>query len=383
MRTVHKIIFSLIVLFLISCGSSKIFEEPQVVLQVSAVDSLVQGKYIYVKVDSAQTVKLKFDTGATETILNDIAMIGGKAVLTKGNHTTQKGYSGSGLITTIAYETKSLNTKVSHATNQKIAIYDMTTTKIGKCFPGFFSYDGLYGLDAFAEAKDPKPVLLNYNNDLIKILSETSQIPPDYHKVDASFKDNKIYLHGTIAGGKMDFLFDTGYNGFVVLSKNIFKDKNIDSKVSGKSMFTSASESIIPEKSLVFQDVPISIAGIPIEENMVSIIKKMDTEEAYVGLSLIENYNWILDFKHETLYAKKIKNYDSNTYFETLKDVKYVALAYDGKLIVVFSNGKKYQVGDVIKSVKGKKVTDENICKLLKILLKNNEDWSNLNVETR
>lgn len=53
----------------------------------------------------------------------------------------------------------------------------------------------------------------------------------------------------------------------------------------------------------------------------------------------------------------------------------------NGKLMIIYSRNKNYIVGDIIRSINGEKVTNENICEMQKKLLDSRSDWSELKFE--
>ena len=100
-----------------------------------------------------------------------------------------------------------------------------------------------------------------------------------------------------------------------------------------------------------------------------------------MGMGFMKGFNWIVDYKHKKIYAKRLTRGES---LEMNIAYNYVPKILSGKLIVVLRKAgmTDYNIGDEIISVNGQVVDNNNQCELLQTLIKNH-DWKALNVKTQ
>jgi hypothetical protein len=120
------------------------------------------------------------------------------------------------------------------------------------------------------------------------------------------------------------------------------------------------------------------MTGFTTDQSVVSINKDMFTN--ILGLPFIKNFNWLIDFKNEKIYAQQHSTEFDNSWLDKLDDINNLLVAYNNTLMIVYSKSG-YSVGSTIKSVDDTLITEENICKYQNLLLKNNKDWSAFNIE--
>ena len=58
-----------------------------------------------------------------------------------------------------------------------------------------------------------------------------------------------------------------------------------------------------------------------------------------------------------------------------------MAIAVNGNLMIIYSATDDFVIGNMIKSVNGKKVNEQNICDLQQLLLDHKDNWEDLEIE--
>jgi ABC-type transport system involved in Fe-S cluster assembly fused permease/ATPase subunit len=150
-----------------------------------------------------------------------------------------------------------------------------------------------------------------------------------------------------------------------------------------KSSFITSGNSFVPSNTKLFKNLDFKLSGLDISKNLVSQSEKLNHH--VLGLEFIKNYNWIIDFKNEKMYAKKFSEFDPNDFFEKIGELKKstIAVAINNQLTVIYSKSEKFYSGAVIQSVEGEKVTADNICAMQKLLLDNKENFGKLAIELK
>jgi hypothetical protein len=134
----------------------------------------------------------------------------------------------------------------------------------------------------------------------------------------------------------------------------------------------------IPNKTTYYSNVPINMAGFTTNQSIISVNKELHSN--ILGLPFIKNFNWLIDFENEKIYAQQHSNEFDNSWLDKLDDINEMVLAVNDKLMVFYSSSG-IKIGSVIKSIDGTEITNENLCEYQNLLLKNNADWSAFNIE--
>lgn len=361
----------------VSCKSYREFLDRQPYNVVDANDTLVDGRYIHGFVNNKKA-KFLLDTGATSSVIENLDLLGGKDILNTDiskKLINVNGADGKDL-SLYKIKTKSLSTNTYKSKEKYIIAFNQEQIT-NLCIEGAKRrYDGILGLDAFVNSKTP--VMLDYENGVIMILNKLPNLN-DYIEVDSEIIKNRIILNAEINNVKIRLLFDTGSDAYMVLSQNPFLDEQEDLAFE-TGMITANNIKSYPLNN-VYVNRTINVGGIQCDENLISIIESFKTNG--VGIQFINKYNWIIDFKHEKVYAKKIKDFDSSDFIKRMSSAKYKVIAKDGKVIIFHKNDpqNKFNVGDEIISIDGTLVSKENMCEFQELLNSNN-DWDKFKIET-
>lgn len=372
-----KYLFLLLIFATVSCKSYREFLEIEYYNVPNAKDSLVDGRYIYGFINDKKA-KFFFDTGATVSAIENIDLLGGEDILNTDNSkklTTIKGADGKE-ISLYKIKTKNLGTNIYKSKGRHIVTFNQEQIR-NVCIEEFNrKYDGILGLDAFVYSETP--VLLNYENNEVLTLNELPDLK-DYVEVDSEIKNNRIILYAEFNQVKIPLLFDTGNDAFMVLSQNPYIDEQEDIAFE-TGLITANNVKSFPLNK-VYANRSINIGGIHSDENLIRVVESFETNG--VGIQFINRYNWIIDFKHKKVYAKKIKDFNSSSFIEKMTSVKYKVMATNGRLIIFHKKdpANKFKVGDEIVSVEGTIVSKENICEFQDLLNANN-NWDKFKIET-
>ncbi len=381
---IMKYFFIILCLIIVSCKSvekpysytSIKFEETDSFLKNTLVDNKV---YLNPKING-DSILLLFDTGATATILSDQKFISENEILESGQKKVSLKNAVKKNINVYHSVINDFKLKSLHLKEYDILVQNDSIQSNFKfdCFD-FLSNksQGVLGLDAFLGSESL--MMLNFEEGSLSFIDRKEKLKLDqFKKVRSSFKYGSIWLQLRIGNVWDYYLFDTGAEFFMSKKENPFKDE-ILSEDSFKSVNIMSGNSIVPSKTIFYKDQNVYATGLQIDNNIIQINKNLNSN--ILGYEFIKNYNWIIDFKKNKVYAKKIKNFNSDKYFDDLEDVENLVAAMNGKLIVIYSRNKNYVVGDIIRSVNGEIVTYKNICEIEKLLLSSRNDWSELEIK--
>ncbi len=239
-----------------------------------------------------------------------------------------------------------------------------------------YTNDGILGLNFFLKHK-PKPILIiNHTSKRIGIAERKDINLKSYNKLSSDFRNNAIYIDIKVAGKKVEMIFDTGYNGYVLLIKK-FRRLNNFNEVNLFENTSMGAFSLANNNEITFEGVPLELANVELPNTIVSVNKKGVVP--LFGAKIIENFNWIIDFEKEEVYFQKRDDIKNNSISEKIKQ-NNVALAVNGKLLIVNSFQSDYKNGSIIDSVQNQKVTLDNICELQNLLNDNSQDWTTLKI---
>lgn len=371
----------LVCLFLlIGCKSIKL-PETKTVVNENKRDSLIiddaeTSSFIKAKLNGKE-LELLFDTGASRSTLKGIELIGGEEALTKNNHVKdQEIGTASGSVETILYSADSLKLNAVFHKNYTCFLFKIPQMNFN-CNSDVLRLNskGVLGMNVFSDTE--KALVIDYKEQYLELSNPEILNLKGYNEIKAEFDDNNtILVETTIAGKKYDLLLDSGADHFVLLNKNPFKIE--DQKVDMKSVLMLAN-GLKSFNATVFKNQDFQLSGLNIDKNIITVNENIDMN--ILGFKFMKNYNWLIDFKNEKLYAKKIAEYDIDTYFEKINSVKHVALAVNNQLMVVYSVTDDYAIGSKIKRVNGEKVDDQNICELQELLIDHKDNWEDINIE--
>lgn len=369
-----KTILLLSVLILFSeCKSYNDFMKIKKSYNINIADTLQDLRYLYGNINNSN-VKLFFDTGATKTVLYNLKNIGGESVLNKNNSSKVTARGASHKVVITKYITNSIRFNTFSSVFQPIFIAENLIKNNCINVP---TSDGIFGFDAFSSSEEP--LLIDYQKGLISFTNQL-EIKNEYLLIESSFDYNSISIYCYVNNQKEKFLFDTGADASILVKKT---PEQAISVAEIQTLISTFSESAFLETASFqfFQKDKINIGGILIENPLISKVSNINRN--IIGFNFIKNYSWIIDFKNEKLYAKKIKDFDFQSLKENLKKPQLKAISFDNKLLIGYKSTlvTKYKIGDQLTSINDQKVTPENICEMQDLLNKTG-DWSVLKLET-
>jgi len=379
-----KYFFIILCLLVVSCKSvEKPYSSASIKLDeidFLLKDTLVDNKvYLNSKING-DSILLLFDTGATATILSDQKFISENEILESGQKKVSLKNAVKKNINVYHSVINDFKLKSLHLKEYDILVQNDSIQSNFKfdCFD-FLSNksQGVLGLDAFLGSESL--MMLNFEEGSLSFIDREEDLKLDeFKKVRSSFKYGSIWLQLRIGNVWDYYIFDTGAEFFMSKKENPFKDE-ILSEDSFKSVNIMSGNSIVPSETIFYKDQNVYATGLQIDNNIIQINKNINSN--ILGYEFIKNYNWIIDFKRNKVYAKKIRNFNSDKFFNDLEDVENLAVAMNGNLMIIYSRNKNYIVGDIIRSINGEKVTNENVCEMQKKLLDSSSDWSELKFE--
>ena len=224
----------------------------------------------------------------------------------------------------------------------------------------------MLGLFAFPNRRNV--MLLNFSDTTIMLLDLFGQ---DYDttgfmRVKSNDLYSRIEIYLTVDSVEYEFLFDTGYNGFLSLPQSEKHKKENDVSIVG---FTSIDISGIVIDTITIQHTNTLSMGY--WDSMEGTIRYAKKSTPNMGMEFISCFDWIIDRCRGKVYARKIKDTKCDT---VSYQIQYAVLALDTTLQVIrLPLGEtEYQLFSIIDSVNGEKVTMENICQMQGLLNKPN-----------
>ncbi|MBS7786100.1 hypothetical protein KIH23_02225 [Flavobacterium sp. CYK-55] len=237
---------------------------------------------------------------------------------------------------------------------------------------------GILGLDFFVNNKFP--TCIDFTNNKICNLSKNhfEQLlkSKNFVPIKSYCQSNQIVVFLLIGGHELPFKLDTGYSGSILMpnKKNLVLKHRTKTEYSG-SFFQTAT-SITSGVEYIFDGVQISFGGQDFTSK-VNVSTTIKTQS--IGVSLIQCFDWLIDYSNNKVYIKKNQNNFQDFY---KRQFAYATLVQNGKLVISCKEKSqtKFQVGDQITSFNGTKISAENLCQIMELLNKT-DDWSSFNLE--
>lgn len=316
-------------------------------------------------------VPFVFDSGASLTMIIDSTVFENfdrKKFSSLGRNTLADSTRVRNKIFTIDH----LETAFLKANNKAVVFLD---AEIPLCES--LSFRGIIGTDNFVEVPRDVKLLLNFDKNIISLkrIEEFDSIigADNYHLIPASFTKQGIYPVLNIGGKEEKVLFDTGFSGFLLMSKGKLEYEKSFS-VLGK--FLSTVNTRAQGHYEFYLNVPFELSGVQIAGDI--IYSNTPSIHNVLGLKFIKNYNWIIDFPNKRIYAKRNQQVVDKL-IDEIRD-NYLGVVEDRIEVIAIKEGySDYNLGTEIISVENKTVTAENICDIMDIL-KSTQDWSKLEV---
>ena len=254
--------------------------------------------------------------------------------------------------------------------NTGAIIQDLNSSDIMECI----NLDGIIGANLMKESFWK----INYENQTITLTNDISKlgILDEYKSLKFKAKISSTPLVNLSINGIeiKNITFDTGSNGQITLSQNIYHELKKDSLLNSTFIKGSTTYGIngkAKSDTTYFAKIKnFRIGEISLNNKILKFRKHSDI----IGTGFLKNFNVILDWKNKKIYLKKVKNYDYNS----IRDFGFNPDLIDNKLFVgaIFNNSDsdgKLEIGDEILEIN--KTNFEKFSKLDFCELINNRKW--------
>lgn len=312
------------------------------------------------------------DTGAMGSVLFDSTAIGNfdsKKLAGLGSR-----YSADKKKAKNRFMTAKVVTKLFESENKLMTFSIFPESKCNKS-----TMKGILGLDAFFE--DKTVMFLNFSNNEVCNIDPSDvgiKISQDsgYHLVESECFQNQIYVYLVIEGKKLRFKLDTGYGGNIIMPASEATKFINNNQMTIQGTFYTTVSSFAVGTDIFYEKMPVHFAGRDFEAktNVSTSIKAQN-----IGINFIKGFDWIIDYHKNKIYVKRNANIIENTFN---RRITYYAKAEKEKLLISAKelSQRKFNLGDEIISVNGKRVTPENNCEI-QDLLNRTEDWNTIDIE--
>jgi hypothetical protein len=184
--------------------------------------------------------------------------------------------------------------------------------------------------------------------------------------------------------------------GFNTANYRFFKQALQEMYVASNKKFRKLNkfDTIIFEESLVFslfrqynvseeyiQGPQVGLGDFDLENSVITINESFF--QSVLGTKIIKRFNWIIDFEKEKIYVVPIYRTENKDVLGLLRKMENIALAMNGKLIILKTNNANFKVGQIIKKIDGIEISEANLCDLEKLLIDKTSDWSTLRLEIK
>lgn len=355
------VLFTILIIGILSLKNIiKIIYNEEVEIKNGSLDFQILNEkmFIWTKVNG-QSVKLQLDTGATQHYINDISLFQNKDGIVNSFKTTL-----------------SDNSKLSSSLcsirmdNNIVSGKPMTVNYINKKTNECDESKGFFSLTNFIDHE--KEILLNF---------ETNQVVSQNMKEHSKIGYTEISMNADISGlikiklninGNEDwFIFDTGALTTVIYTKDRLRNYSM---IRYKVM---TGDHMKLKTITTFENVPVYVGP---KSLTVDINNSEHITRQIIGILFIKHFNWILDFKNNKAYFKKIDKEHAIKSFQQL----YTCRVVNKKLMISSKREdlEGYDIGDEILSVNGINITKDNICAFQK-QLNTTKDWTTLNIRIK
>lgn len=322
--------------------------------------------------------KLKFDTGASISVLNKDTFPQDSIILFN-KIGVRKFLDPLGQTVELpVYQDPLFTSNIFSALSPEFVLNPFDSfLKIG-CSPNSLP-KGILGMNIFSNDRNKSIIHIdNEKKKLEKYPNKESINRNEYKELGASFRNNQILIDIEIDGKYFEAVLDTGFKGYINIDKKFRRIRKYEEiKLEPSLLFTAFNQNEVIDSYVI--GPTITIGNTKIEKGIIGINPQI--EQTIFGSELIKNYNWIIDFNDEKVFIKKIKRLNPSNVVEKLKSSENLVIAINNKLTVIYSKNNDYKVGTVIKSVNNIEVNNKNICEIEELLRKNSTDWSNLSIK--
>lgn len=373
-----KLILAVILAASASCSSLKDFTEQDVQLkdEKSMEFQLRNNQMVLPLRINGKTGKFLFDTGAASSAITGKAFIE-KMILTEKNYKPGIKLKGATGIEVQSYNfiTDSISSEI--LSGQKNIFKQVVIRSFEKkCGEELSSNDGILGFDILERGK--KPILLDFEKNTVSVL-QSDYSAHGYELVESRFSTikNKIMIPMIVEGRPVDFLFDTGNSGGLLVRNN--ESRISDSKkIYEISTIVGAFDGYSVQNIKRYSGVEVQNPSLGNSNSEVTVLESLITNT--MGISFIKKFSWIIDFNQNRIFAKKIVAAERPAAIE--KAALKSGVLNDALLVVIKDSRdmSRFMVNDQILAIDGRMVTSENICEMQN-LLNGSDDWSSFEIE--
>lgn len=330
---------------------------------------------IEINVGNSPTV-LAFDTGSAVCVLNESII--DKLNIKQLTPVSKKDFNtGFGKISKVnVYNGVNFELLNSGRFYPEFIINNMDINKFLDCQK--IENQGILGLKAMSFLNKNELLAIDNDSNELKVLKRDDRTLSDYHQLNSVFENESIYIDIAVAGKNKRLLFDTGYNGFLLLKRKYRKLKKYD-EVEFYNEFSAGLFDTSRSEVTTFENVELVLNETIVSRAIVSV--SPDIGLPLFGIEMIKQFNWIIDFEYKKVYCQKRDKDFTTALIKKLKH-KNVALAIMGKLYIISTFQDGYEQGKIIESINNEKITSENICQFQDLLKEYASDWTNLSIET-
>lgn len=320
---------------------------------------------------------LEVDTGAETTYITNPSKFGGLEYFKKYQSEEVNVILAFDKSKERAYTLEKINSPLGIETSPKVIVRE-TVNKGLQC-DKVKKKDGLLGVSYLKSISENKVLHFDYGKGIIELVDSIKKSDiVGYSIVNSRFENNSIFIELTVANQMISAIFDTGADSFLILNKQTFKRNDYDYDTF-KSPLLNANNGFSSKKTRFYKDLPMKLGSFEIDDNIVTINKSLNSN--YIGKAFIKNFNWIVDFTNERIYAKQINKIADTKWLDKLVKIDALVAAVNDKLIVIYSKNKKYKFLTSVKSIDGKAITLDNLCEMQNLLIKNAQDLSRFDIQ--
>ena len=349
-------------------GNCKVVEKSEKVLDFSVKDERI----LFVGSVNGQTDTVQFDTGVSAPIVQFV---------TPKNAGKRKFYDYP--VTTVEAGTSMIGIE---EIDLGFPFYDLHSYSLFYLLENSNDCENLNNIDRYALVGSGS--LLQYGNILrmnfsdgkMELLGQDYTIDTnEYRLVEGYFFQGIPFVKITIDGREYECIFDTGNQAGILLkdTERIANVKDSDYAFEG-SYGLAASGTTQSQKFLMAPEEKVVMSGMDCK-NFVLYVENVSFDN--VGLGFIKNFDWVLDTYNQKIYAKS-RNLE---YKCPVVEAQYRTTIDDGNIVIInrlMNNNTKFSVGDIIDTVDGEAVNEENICDIQEKLA-TTADWSKMKISVR
>ncbi|MDR0971030.1 MAG: hypothetical protein LBM25_01435 [Bacteroidales bacterium] len=216
-------------------------------------------------------------------------------------------------------------------------------------------------------------ISINFDNNEISVL-DSVYATNDFKEVKSHFDEkNGIYLYLKFDSKEEKVLFDTGCP-ITMFKEKFYKNKKDTDTILYGALHNDIDGNILYKQKNIISQIEIEDYGLS------PIIYAPKLTDNLLGMSFIQNFNWIIDYKNDKIFLQKRKS-SINPKFNPLP--LYNTKVIDDNLVITLVNltkKPKYDIGTKIKKVNNEIINKDNICHYMS-LLNSTIDWSEFNLE--